>query len=383
MPRTTLQRFNNLSAVFFAAATLAMGCGDDGTTGGTDAGPDGPTASGPTGYAVSGDFAVTGVFTAVDVAAGTVTPNALAGVAGGDPVLRRIGDELLIVNRDAGENVTVLGGTPLALVDQYGTGGGSNPQDVAVVGGKLYVPALGSAGVVVIDRATRATTTITIPGDPDGLPDCVSAYAVGARVYVACGVLDATFTPRGNGLVAVIDTATDTVATTFELPAPNPIGVFARAPLGTDLAGDLLIGTAPSFSDFSTGCVTRVAVGATPHANGCLISNQELGGLANHVDVAPDDSVIWTAVTGYTPDFSSQFGRLRGLDPADGTPWPPTSTPAMQIDDVAACPGGYVIAADGTMGASGVRIWKDGVEQTTAPLDIGRPTGFGANLICR
>ena len=34
-------------------------------------------------------------------------------------------------------------------------------------------------------------------------------------------------------------------------------------------------------------------------------------------------------------------------------------------------------------GASGVRIWKDGVETTTAPLDIGRPTGFGNNLICR
>ncbi len=353
----------------------AIGCGDN-TSGDDEPTPDAGVA-GHVAYAVSGDFATTGVFTAIDVATRAVHTNALAGVAGGDPFLRRVGDEVMIVNRDSGENITVLGGAPLALIDQYGTGGGSNPQDVAAVGGKLYVPALGTAGVVVIDRATRATRTIVIPGDPDGKPDCVSAYAVGAQVFVVCGRLDENFAPRGDGLVAVIDAATDTVTTSEWLPAPNPVGLFAQLP-----GGDLVIGTAPSFSDFTTGCLARVGVtGAL--ATSCLVTNAALGGLANHVDVPADGSAIWVAVTGFAPDFSSQFGKLRALDPATGAPAPVASKDSQQIDDVAACGDGYVVAADGTMGASGVRVWKDGVETTTAPLDIGRPTGFGNNLICR
>ncbi len=353
----------------------AIGCGDN-TSGDDEPTPDAGVA-GHVAYAVSGDFATTGVFTAIDVATRAVHTNALAGVAGGDPFLRRVGDEVMIVNRDSGENITVLGGAPLALIDQYGTGGGSNPQDVAAVGGKLYVPALGTAGVVVIDRATRATRTIVIPGDPDGKPDCVSAYAVGAQVFVVCGRLDENFAPRGDGLVAVIDAATDTVTTSEWLPAPNPVGLFAQLP-----GGDLVIGTAPSFSDFTTGCLARVGVtGAL--ATSCLVTNAALGGLANHVDVPADGSAIWVAVTGFAPDFSSQFGKLRALDPATGAPAPVASKDSQQIDDVAACGDGYVVAADGSMGASGVRVWKDGVETTTAPLDIGRPTGFGNNLICR
>lgn len=364
---------------------LAAACGDNGsvdgpdaTAGDPDAGVDAVLPPPTTAYVVSGDFGTTGVFSSIDVAAGTVTPNALAGVAGGDPFLRRIGDEILIVNRDSGENVTILGGNPLALVDQFGTGGGSNPQDVAAVGNKLYVPALGTAGVVVIDRATRMTRTITISGDADGHPDCVSALAVGTKVFVACGLLD-NFAATVPGKIAVIDTATDTVTTSFDMPARNPIGLFARG--GASLGGDLLIGTAPSFTDYTSGCLVRVSTGASPAAS-CLISNQDLGGLANHVEVAPDDGTPWVAVTGYAgPGFDNPFGRLRSVVAASGEAGPVLSTAAQRIDDVAACAGGYVVTADGAAG--GVRIWKDGAERTTAALEIGRPTGFGNNMVCR
>lgn len=379
-----MQRLRSISLVLFLGAAAACGdngsvSGPDATTGDGDGGVDAPAPARKTGFAVSGDFGTTGVFSTVDLEAGTVTANALAGVAGGDPFVRRLGDEVLIINRDSGENITILGGNPLALVDQFGTGGGSNPQDVAVAGGKLYVPALGTAGVVVIDRATRATRTITIAGDPDGQPDCMSAYAVDGKVYVACGLLD-NFAATRPGLVAVIDVATDTVATTFELPARNPIGLLARG--GAALGGDLLLGTAPSFTDYSSGCVVRIAVGASPRANGCLISNQDLGGLANHVEVDPDDGTPWIAVTGYAgPGFDNPFGRLRAIDPATGVARAAVSPSDQRIDDVAACGGGYLLAADGAAG--GVRIWKDGVERTTAALEIGRPTGFGNNLACR
>lgn len=370
-----MQRLTKQTIAFtMGMGALAAGCGDNL---GDDVAPDAAAPASRIAYAVSGDFATTGVFSAIDVRAGTVAPNALAGVAGGDPFLRAIGDEVLIVNRDSGENVTVLGGTPLALVDQFATGGGSNPQDVAVVGGKLYVPVLGGSGVVAIDRATHAIHPIAIAGDPDGKPDCVSAAAVGTKVYVACGLLDETFTPRGDGLVAVIDSTTDTVIATTGLASANPVGVFAHA-----ADGSLLIGTAPSFTDFSTGCLVRVEPSDTRPAASCVVSNAQLGGLANHVDVGPTGDIV-VAVTGFAPDFSSQFGKLRMIDRATFAPGAVMSKDGQQIDDVAVCGDGYVVAADGTMGHSGVRIFKDGQETTTAPLDIGRPTGFGNNLVCR
>jgi hypothetical protein len=381
-----MKRLCSISSVLssFGLACAVAACGDNLGSAEPDATatPDGGLDATParrTGFVASGDFGTTGVFSTVDVAAGTVMANALAGVAGGDPYVRALGDEVLIINRDRGENITILGGSPLALVDQYGTGGGSNPQDVAVAGGKLYVPALGTAGVVVIDRATRALRTIAIAGDPDGRPDCVSAFAVDGKVFVACGLLD-NFAATRPGKVAVIDVATDTVTTSFDLPARNPIGLFARG--GAALGGDLLLGTAPSFTDYTSGCVVRVTTGATPAANGCLVSNQDLGGLANHIAVDPDDGTPWVAVTGYAgPGFDNPYGRLRALDRTSGVPGVVRSTAGQQIDDVAACGDGYLITADGAAG--GVRIWKDGVERTTAALDIGRPTGFGNNMACR
>jgi hypothetical protein len=343
----------------------AIGCGDN-------SGDDEPTpdagAPGHMAYAVSGDFASTGVFTAIDVASKAVRTNALAGVAGGDPVLRQLADEVMIVNRDSGENVTVLGGAPLALIDQYGTGGGSNPQDVAAVGGKLYVPALGTAGVVVIDRATRATHTVAIAGDPDGVPDCVSAYAVGAQVFVACGLLDENFAPRGDGLVAVIDSTTDTVTATVRLPAPNPVGLFARTP-----SGALVIGTAPSFTDYTSGCVVRVTTGATPAATAAWSATRTS---AAWPTTSP--SIPTTARRGSrspaTPARASTTPTVAARPrPPPGVPGVVRSTAGQQIDDVAACGDGYLITADGAAG--GVRIWKDGVERTTTPpsTSAGRP----------
>jgi hypothetical protein len=52
------------------------------------------------------------------------------------------------------------------------------------------------------------------------------------------------------------------------------------------------------------------------------------------------------------------------------------------VHDVATCPDGRVVAGDAKAGASGVRVYLDGVEETAAPLDIGRPMGGGNGLVC-
>lgn len=375
-----LSSVRKLSVRHGLVAVLALAaCGDNLEPLAPDAAP----PANPTAAAVSGDFNVTGVFSTVDVVTARVRANALAGVAGGDPYLRRHGGELFIINRDRGENVTVLAGSPPSLLDQYPTGAGSNPQDVAPVGNKLYVPALGTAGLVVIDRATRGVTTLAIPGiDPDNKPDCVSAYPVGTRVYVACGVLDASFTPRGPGKIAVIDTTRDVVEATFDLPAANPQGLIVDSAPASTWGGDLLVPTVPSFTDIRSGCLARVRTTGTPGANGCAVSNLELGGYVSRAAMSADGGRLWVAATVFSQDFSVQTGRLLSYDPARAELDAPVSPATQLILDVATCPDGRVVASDATRDASGVRIFHDGVEQTSEPLDIGRAVSPGNGLTC-
>lgn len=376
-----------------ALVVLCAACGEDENllptldgAPGVDAAPsiDAPGAAMPTAIAVTGDFSVTGVFSRIDVASRAVTPNVVAGVAGGEPWIRKLGSELFIVNRAGGNNVTIVGTAPFAFVDQFGTGAGTNPQDVAVVGTKLYVPVFdATGGLKVIDRTTRAVTSISLATlDPDGVPNCISAYAVGTRVFVACEVLDATYTPRGPGKIAVIDTATDTVATTFELANANPFGRFVATPTTSMYGGDLIIPTAPTLTSYTTGCLERVTTGATPAANGCVVTNATLGGYVSGVDVTPEGDALWLAAVALNPDFSNNFGRLRKVELATGALGDVVSGTTTFAGGVAACPGGYAVVADTTFGASGVRVFKDGAETTTAPLDVGRPVNAPNGLVC-
>ena len=319
-----------------------------------------------------------GILSTLDVATLEVRQNISAGLAGSDPFVRALGGNLYIINRSDGNNITVLDATTLAYLDQLGTGAGSNPQDVAAVGDKLYIPALGTTGVVVATRGSISTTTIDLGtplGNPDGKPDCVSAYAIGTDVYVACDLLDATFTPRGNGKVAVIDTTTDTVRTSFTMPAENPQNLFVRTPVTSAFGGDLLIPTL-DFANTSTGCIVRVAPGASPAAT-CAIQNAELGGTATHVDIEDGATPrLWLAITS---DFTD--GVLRAYDLQASSLGSVVSPGTEAIRDLAACPGGKVVVTD-TAGNGGLRVYDGATEVTTAELPIGLPPGFGNGLVC-
>jgi hypothetical protein len=373
-----------------ALSVAAAGCGDDehlgpdGAPGAPDARPtgDGPVTTPSKAVMVAGDFATTGVFSSLDLPERTMHMNTPAGLAGSDPVIRHWGSELFIINRFGSDNITIANAGTFALVDQISTGGGSNPQDVAVVGDKLYVPALGTSGVVVIDRSDgNSLSTINLGAlDPnDNVPDCVSAYAVGTKVFVACGILDG-FTQTDDGIVAVIDTTTDTLDDSFSLPAANPFGFFMRSPAASVYGGDLLIGTTPSFSDFSTGCVARVSVGATPAANGCALTNMALGGYPNRLEFNVEGTLLWIVANtgGATPT-----GKLMGADLVSGELWDaPVSEASQLVVDVAACPDGLAVVMDRADGTGGARVYKDGTEVTSAALPIGLPVGFGANVVC-
>lgn len=375
-----------LKRLALGSLLLVTACGDNAIGPTPDAGaqPGTPDAMpGATAVIVAGDFASTGVLSTVSLPSLKVKVNAVAGVAGGDPFLRQYGDELFIINRSTGDNITILDRATLTLTQQVGTGTGVNPQDVVPVGRKLYVPGLGTRGVVVLDRDhPDQKTTIDLGAlDPDGHPDCVSAAVVGGKLLVACGLLDENFTARGPGKVAIVDLGTGAMTGSFALPGNNPVGQLVATPTASMFGGDLVIATAPSFTDYSTGCLARISVGATPAAHGCAITNAALGGLANHYEISADGATLWVDVTTYDASFNLS-GALRPIALATGTLGAALTPAAQIVTDLAACPDGSTVIVDGTTGHAGVRVYKAGAEVTTAALDIGASPNYGNNLTC-
>jgi len=350
---------------------LAAACGDD---------DPGDIVHGDLAAVVAGDFNATGILSTVSATGLDVDVGAVGGVAGSDPTIRRFGNELFIVNRLGGDNVTVLDAATLELVEQYGTGDGSNPQDVAVVGNNLYIPALGASALLVIDRGSpddiREIDLSDL--DDDDFPDCVSAYAVGSMVYVACGLLD-TFSPVEDGKLVVIDTSDDTVAHTIDLPDQNPVGWLEQ------VGDELVITVQPQFNSTDAGCLARITTGATPTAT-CGPSSEELGGYVARA--IPVGGQLLAAVTRFAEDFSSTSGKLVWID-LDGEVGPSLTPTSVIAQDLAVC-GRNVFLADKAADAEGVRIYAlasesaaaDVEETTDGALDVGLPPVFGNAIAC-
>lgn len=334
--------------------------------------PDDLPAGPPRAVVVAGDFITpgfSGVMSKLELSSMQMTQNvAPAGAIGSDPVLRKLGNELFVVNRAGGNSVTILDAASLAVKDQLGIGAGSNPQDVATFAGKLFVPAMGTKGVVVATRGSSTTTTIDLSAlDPDGLPDCVSAYRVGNDIYVACGLLDESFTPRGPGKVAVIDAVNLTVRATITLATPNPFGVFTELP---DNAGLVI----PTFDFAGTAgrCLEQIATGAAPFSKGCLVQNAAVGGYI--VRALPqklgESQMLWMIVN--NGNFSAEKAWLWGYDLTTSTLWDAPITPDTQVlTDVAVCPNDLIVVADKTTSANGLRVYEGATEKTTQPLAVG------------
>src|SRR5690606_30793210 len=102
-------------------------CGDNGSrppdaAPGTDAVSDVYVPK-PLAVAVAGDFDTTGIMTKLEVESLTATMNAApVGAVGGDPVIRKHGDRLFVINRLGASNITIFDANTLAFIDQLGAG---------------------------------------------------------------------------------------------------------------------------------------------------------------------------------------------------------------------------------------------------------------------
>ncbi|HEX4452613.1 MAG TPA: hypothetical protein VH143_17165 [Kofleriaceae bacterium] len=379
-----------MNRLLISCLVVLAACGDNKKSlapdgGGSNVAPiDAPSTPHAIVVAPSADFVTPpGIMSELDVDSQHVTQNLFAGAVGADPFLRNYGGMLFVINRDGGDNITIVDAHTLAFVNQIATGTSSNPQDVAVIGDKVYVPALGTAGVVVLSQSAGAmTSTIDLSGsdaanDPDGKPDCVSAFAIGTDVYVACDVYDeTTFVPAAHGMIVVIDSTTDTVRTAVQMPVPNPQNEFVQLP-----DQDLMISAEPldSGSDEMKGCIVRVTPGTTPAAV-CQIENTDINGIVDAMALKPaPNPLLWISVEAF--DFSgaslSTWNVLNANDLTNNI-----SPPTEMITDVTVCPDNTVIAADQTAALNGLRIYNGTTEVTTMPLPIGLPPGDGDGMVC-
>jgi DNA-binding beta-propeller fold protein YncE len=328
----------------------------------------------------------TGTLSVLSLPSRTVFQNVLPGAVSGDPVVRKIGAKLYIVNRFGENNVTIVDPSQeLWRVErQFSTGEGTNPQDVALVGTKLYVVTADAPDLQIWDLATTSSTpskTISLASlDVDGNPDANSIYVVGTRAFVTLDLLDRSGefpTARGEGKVAIIDTATDTLtATTLTLNYANPYGFL------TQVGNELLVPSLADFSGFS-GCVERIGTSGTPSVSGCLVENTDLGNYTVSSIAVTADQQVFLAVSAYDVTLMEQTATIRklgaggGLDPANVTPT--TQTPS----DVAYAPGvNLVVYSDRESG--GLRVWDvaANAEVTTGALAIGLAPATQNALSC-
>ncbi len=334
-----------------------------------------------------------GILSTVDVRDKAVTMGAGPAMAvGSDPILRKIGDELFIINR-AENNITILDAEDLHLVEQISTGMNSNPQDVAVIGDKLYVPTLGNKGMVELVRGSNAIIEYDLSvDDPDGKPNCSSIFYVNSDLYVACGLLDNSdmfLPPRGNAKVYLVDPATRMIRRTVTLTTKNPIGLIEQIPEFAPNAGDLVVPTI----EFATGsgCVERITLGSTAASGGCLVQNTTLGNFASRVGfyaveftgpVAPH-IVVPPMMYVSVPD-AADFTKaaLRGFDLGTSMLLDTKSPAAQAIGDLAVCPDSHIVVADTTMAANGVRIYQGTSEVTTAVLPVGLRPQSAHGIVC-
>lgn len=310
-----------------------------------------------------------------------------------DSVIRTPDRTPVVVNRQFGNSLQFLDLSKPALPSikecSVSDGFNSNPQDVLIVSEhKGYVTPYGGGKLLVIDPAvlfdpltdpaceTLITGRIDLSAyDSDGIPQMDQMAVVGSDLFVTLQLLDNStdLQPKQNGLVVVIDTATDTVKGTIPLSFANPFGeskgiaydefqklLFVGGPGNTGILG-------ANLDDGGLEAIDPV----TQKSAGLLLSGSDLH--ANLVDF-----VIVGTRRAFAIVFDASSNSLVEIDLKDRSVKKTllSSADAMITDLEMTDSGELWVAYRGESknDPDGIRIFRasDGSELTTAPLDLGQ-----------
>ena len=291
-----------------------------------------------------------------------------------DAALRLEPDALYVVNRFGFDNVLVLDPATLAVRKQFSTGSGANPQDVAVLApDRIYVPLYQTGEVLVADPTqpdgAEVLARIDLKSlDPDPTP--TSAVVADGEVFVALAFIDpATYAPKRDAAVAVIDPASGTVVTTIDLPGKNPFARMQHVP-GT---GVLVLDLAEDFGG-TTGCYATVDGPARVAT--CAVTNAACGGWSGALWATGAGHVWAAAAAGFQVDGTLCHFTI------DGTLLKAGIAVTGSLTDVGVSDRGEVWAVD-SKGTGGLWLFDADTDEplTTAPLDLTAPPAFASGVV--
>jgi hypothetical protein len=241
--------------------------------------------------------------------------------------------------------------------------------------GKGYVTRYGSRELWVVDPAARGcrrfrTGTIDLSAfaDADGIPEMDQMALVDGRLFVTLQRLDRRrgFVPTDHSDVAVIETATDTVAAHVTLPGRNAFGDasgLVREPGGRRLAismpGDLY-----TIGDGGVGWLDVDTLVPSP---AFFLDESAVAGNVT-------DFVLVGATVGYAIVQAKDLrNALWRFDPSG------VAAPAKVLardgflPDVAEAPDGTLWIADQSRPGYGIRVLDPATGLVTKRIDVGLP----------
>jgi hypothetical protein len=306
----------------------------------------------------------------------SITPASPQRAINSDAVVRAAGGRVYVVNRFQADNIQTLDPSrDFATLSQCSTGNGSNPYDIALASAtKAYVTRFELTSLLIVNPSVGADCAGFVLGsidlaqfaDADGIPEMDQMAIVNGMLYVSLQRLDRnnSFIPAGPGMLAVIDTTTDTVAGQITLSGENPFGNTKGLTVDR---GMLVVGEAGQLG-VNDGGIERVDL-TTNTAEGFFITEAALGGDLN-------DFVLVSDQLGYAiiaaPDFSN---ALVAFDPSTHTTTKTVLSSSGFFSDIELNDRGELFLADRDLTMPGVRIFRagDGSEITHGPLDLGLP----------
>ncbi len=370
--------------VLVTAALLLGGCGSSG--GSKNAAGTGAR----TGIFVGTTDFSSGSYSVIDLADLSVSANlpASSGIIESDHNVAVAGGKIYIINRLGFDNVTVLDTADLTTaLNQFSTGNGSNPQDIAVVSEtKAYVSLYASNNLLIVDPTQPGGGTPGIvdlsafaAGDPDGIVEASPMAMAGGYLFVALQRLDRNnfFAPVAGlpALLVVVDTTTDELVDTDPgTPAVDGIVLTGQNPqfmTYDETLGKLIVSETGDYGADDGGIETVDPVTFT--AEGIVVGEADLGG--DMGDVAIAGAAAGYAVVSYMDASFNFFNSVVAFDPVSGTVTGDlvqdlSFVPSIALDDT-----GRLFVPDRNVTSPGVRVFDTATntEITTAPLDVGLP----------
>ncbi len=306
----------------------------------------------------------------------TITPASPQRTINSDSVARAAGGRVYIVNRFQADNIQTLDPSQnFATLSQCSTGNGSNPHDIAVLSAtKAYVTRYELTTLLIVNPSVGAdcagfnvgSIDLAQFADADGIPEMDQMAIVNGKLYVSFQRVNRnnSFNPAGLGMIAVIDTATDTVVGEITLSGENPFSDTKGLVVDN---GALVVGEAGNLG-VNDGGIERVDL-STNTAEGFFITEAQLGGDLN--DFVPVSDHLGYAIIA-APDFSNS---LVAFDPTTHAVTQTVLSGSGFLSDIEGNDHGELFLADRTTTKPGIRIFRasDGSEITSAPLDLRLP----------